>query len=130
MLAEVEVGTTEVLTGKAAIMAPAGTVNVEGAPAAPLSVDSRTNAPPAGSGPLSVTMPIGDCAPPTTLVGVSAREETVGGGEARSKIITAGFGSLSGTTTNFVFESMYAVPLQPSPSDTAPLPFVGDEEME
>jgi hypothetical protein len=65
-------------------MAPAGTVNVEGAPAAPLSVDSRTNAPPAGSGPLSVTMPIGDCAPPTTLVGVSAREETVGGGEGQN----------------------------------------------
>jgi len=106
IVAVVEAGTTEVLTGKVALVAPAGTVTVEGTPAAPLSVDSRTNAPPAGAGPLSVTMPIGDCAPPTTLVGVSAREETVGGGEACSKIVTAGFGSLSETTTNFVVETM------------------------
>jgi len=41
IVAEVEVGTTDVLTGKVALVAPAGTVSVEGTPAAPLSEDSR-----------------------------------------------------------------------------------------
>jgi hypothetical protein len=69
-VAEVEADTTDVLTAKVALVAPAGTVNLGGTWAALLSVDSRTNAPPAGAGPLNVTMPIGDCDPPTTVVGV------------------------------------------------------------
>jgi hypothetical protein len=82
IVAEVEVGTTEVLTVKVALVAPAGTVKLEGTAATVLSVDSRTNAPPGGAGPLSVTTPMGDCAPPTTLIGVNVRDETVGGGGA------------------------------------------------
>src|SRR4029077_344084 len=35
---------------------------------------------PAGAGPLSVTVPVEDCAPPTTLVGSNVSEERVGRG--------------------------------------------------
>ena len=60
IVAEMEVDTTEVLTVKVALVAPAGTINREGTVTAPLSADSRTNVPPAGAGPLSVTIPMGE----------------------------------------------------------------------
>ncbi len=80
--------TMEVLTLKVALVAPAGTITLEGTLAAPLLLDSATCAPPAGAGPLSVTVPLED-APPITLVGFSAREETVGrgGGVTRSEAV-------------------------------------------
>jgi len=69
-----------VLTVKVALVTPAGTVTPEGTlAAAGLLLESRTWAPPAGAGPLRVTVPVEDCAPPTTLVGFSVSEETVGG---------------------------------------------------
>lgn len=80
MLAEVETRTTEVLTVKVALVAPAGTVTLGGTLAALLLLLSRTCAPPAGAGPLSFTVPVEDCAPPTTLVGFSVNEATVGSG--------------------------------------------------
>ena len=80
MLAEVVLRTKDVFTVKVALVAPAGTVALEGTLAAPLLLESRTCAPPAGAGPLSVTVPVEDCMPPTTLVGFSSREETVGRG--------------------------------------------------
>jgi len=80
MLAEVETRTPDVFTVKVTLVAPAGTVTLEGTLATLLSLDSAICAPPVGAGPLSVTVPVEDCRPPTTLVGLSVREETVGRG--------------------------------------------------
>jgi hypothetical protein len=79
-MAEVERRTMEVFTVKVALVAPAGTNTLEGTPAAPLLLESMTCAPPAGAGPLSVTVPVEVCRPPITLVGFSVSEETVGSG--------------------------------------------------
>ena len=81
ILAEVEMRTADVFTVKVALVAPAGTVTLEGTVAAPvLLLESRTCAPPAGAGPLSVTVPVEDCTPPTTLVGFKVSEERLGRG--------------------------------------------------
>ena len=80
MVAEVEMRTMDVFTVKVALVAPAGANTLEGTLAAPLLLESRTDAPPAGAGALSVTVPVEDCRPPTTLVGFSVSEERVGGG--------------------------------------------------
>jgi len=80
IVTEVETRTTEVLTANVALVAPAGTVTLEGTLAAPLLLESMTCAPPAGAGALSVTVPVEVCRPPTTLVGFSISEETVGSG--------------------------------------------------
>src|SRR6267142_881854 len=105
MSAEVVTRTMDVFTVKVALVAPAGTVTLEGTVAARLLLESRTCAPPAGAGPLSVTVPVEDCVPPMTLVGFSSSEETVGvgvpvGGDC-SKSMMAGLGSLNETATNF-----------------------------
>jgi hypothetical protein len=78
--AEVEKRTIDVFTGNVALVAPAGTVTLEGTLATPLLLESRTCAPPAGAGPLSVAVPVDDCKPPITLVGLSVNEERVGAG--------------------------------------------------
>jgi len=78
-VAEVDKRTTDVFTVKVALLLPAGTITLEGTLAAPLLLESITCAPPAGAGPLSVTVPMDDCAPPITLVGFNVSEETVGG---------------------------------------------------
>jgi hypothetical protein len=83
IVADVERRTTDVLTVKVALVAPAGTVTLEGALAAPvLLLESLTCAPPAGAGPLKVTVPVEDCPPPMTLVGLRVKEyrEGTGGG--------------------------------------------------
>ena len=67
-------------TGNVALVAPAGTVTLEGTLAARLLLESRTCAPPAAAGPLSVTVPVEDCKPPITLVRFSVSEKRVGGG--------------------------------------------------
>ena len=75
--------TALVLTVKVVLVAPAGTITLEGTLAAPgLLLESATCAPPAGAGPLSVAVPVEDCIPPTTLVGFSESEERVGAGGA------------------------------------------------
>jgi len=79
-LADVVTRTIDVFTVKVALVAPAGTVTLEGTLAARLLLESWTCAPPVGAGPLSVTVPVEDCVPPTTLVGFSCSEETVGRG--------------------------------------------------
>ena len=79
MVAEVDMKTIDVFTVKVALVLPAGTVTLEGTLAAPLLLESVTCAPPAGAAPLSVTVPVEDCTPPTTLVGFNVSEETVGG---------------------------------------------------
>jgi len=80
MVAEVLTTTTDVFTGNVALIAPAGTVTLEGTLAAALLLASAICAPPMGAGPLNVTLPVEDCTPPITLVGLSVSEETVGSG--------------------------------------------------
>jgi len=80
MVTGVDAATALVLIVKVAVVLAAGTVTVEGTLAAPLLLESVTCAPPAGAGPLSVTVPVEDCTPPTTLAGFNVSEETVGRG--------------------------------------------------
>jgi len=68
------------LTVKVALVAPAEQSTLEGTLAAVLSLDSGTCAPPAGAGPLNVTVPVEDCAPPVTVVGFKVNEEREGAG--------------------------------------------------
>jgi hypothetical protein len=78
IVADVDTTTIDVLIVKVALLLPAGTITLEGTPAAPPLLESVTCAPPAGAGPLSVTVPVDDCTPPTTLLGFNVSEETVG----------------------------------------------------
>jgi hypothetical protein len=78
---EVEKRTPDVFTVNVALVDPPGTTTLEGTLATPgLLLESATCAPPAGAGPLSVTLPLEDCAPPITLEGFSVSEVRVGGG--------------------------------------------------
>jgi hypothetical protein len=79
MVTGVDVETVLVLTVNVALLAPAVTVTLEGTLAAPLLLESITCAPPLRAGPLSITVPVEDCAPPVTLVGFTVSEERVGG---------------------------------------------------
>src|SRR5437660_8691876 len=91
MVTAVDAVTTLVLTVKVALAAPAGTVTLEGTVAAAvLLLESATVAPPAGAAPLNVTVPVEDCVPPITLVGLSVSDESVaGGGGAGATVIEA-----------------------------------------
>src|SRR5882724_4114752 len=81
MVTVVDAATALVLIVNVALVAPAATVKLDGTVAAVvLLLESATCAPPVGAGPLSVTVPVEDCIPPTTLVGFSESEESVGTG--------------------------------------------------
>ena len=83
MVTVVETSTALVLTVNVALVPPAATVTLDGTEAtALLLLESAIVAPPAGAAPVSVTVPVEDCMPPTTLVGLSVRDERVGAGGA------------------------------------------------
>ena len=77
IVAEVGMRTADVFTLNVALLAPARTVTLAGTLAAPLLLESITCAPPAGAGPLNVTVPVENCTPPRTLEGFSVSEERV-----------------------------------------------------
>lgn len=75
--------TTLVLTVKVAVVVPAATVTLAGTRAtAVLLLERVTCTPPEGAAPLSATVPVEDCTPPVTLVGLSVREASVTEGDA------------------------------------------------
>jgi hypothetical protein len=76
MAPEVDALTGTVVTVKVAVVAPAGTVTVAGTDAAALALDSLTTVPAGGAAMEMVTVPVED-GPPTTLVGLSLRDEAV-----------------------------------------------------
>jgi len=78
MMTAVEAATALVLTGKVALVAPAGTVTLPATVAAELLLDSVTCAPPSGAGPLSVTVPVGEDVPPVTLEALRVSEDRIG----------------------------------------------------
>jgi hypothetical protein len=81
MVAETGAVTTLVLTVNEALVAPAVMVTLEGTPATDgLLLESAIFAPPVSAGPLRVTVPVEDCTPPTTLVGLRLSDESVGAG--------------------------------------------------
>lgn len=78
ILAVVMEATAEVFTVNVAVVAFAATVTLEDTVADGLSLESATTAPPAGAGLLNVMVPV-DAAPPATVAGFRATEETTGG---------------------------------------------------
>jgi hypothetical protein len=91
MVTAVDAVTALVLTVNVALVAPAATVTLEGTlAAAVLLLESATCTPPAGAAPLNVTVPVEDCVPPITLVGLSVNDESVtAGGGACATVIEA-----------------------------------------
>src|SRR5712691_11787021 len=80
MVTGVDVATGLVVTGKVALMAPAGTVTLaETVAAAVLLLERVTRAPPLGAGPFSVTVPLGEDVPPVTLAELRVNKEGIGG---------------------------------------------------
>jgi hypothetical protein len=66
-----------VVTVNVAVVAPWGTITEDGVLAAELSSDNVTVVPPAGAGPVSVTVPVVEL-PAVTLVGLKERDERDG----------------------------------------------------
>jgi hypothetical protein len=80
MVTVVDEATALVLKVNDALVTPAATITLEGTLAtAVLLLERATCAPPAGAGPLNVTVPVEEF-PPVTLVGFSESEERVAGG--------------------------------------------------
>jgi hypothetical protein len=78
MVTFVEDVTVFVVTVKVAVVAPPATVTFAGTVAADVMLLERvTTIPPAGAGPVRVTIPV-DGLPPCTLVGLRARDDIVG----------------------------------------------------
>jgi hypothetical protein len=75
MLAEVVAPTEDVLIGNVPVIDPAPTVTLAGTTAAASLLYRVTTAPPAGAGPVSVTVPVAE-APPVRLAGLNATELT------------------------------------------------------
>lgn len=74
----VDVDTAVVVIVNRALVEPAATVTLVGVCATALLSETVTTAPPAGAGPLKVTVPVEDL-PPTTAVGLKVKELSTGG---------------------------------------------------
>src|SRR3989442_15029071 len=88
IVGEVDAVTDTVVTVNVALVAPAGTVTLPTAgtlAAAGLLLERVTSAPVAGAAALRVTVTTEEL-PPTTLVGFSARPETVRGGGGAGRV--------------------------------------------
>ena len=78
------------LAVKLAVVAPAATVTLAGTRAAVvLLLESVTTAPPDGAALLNVTVPVEDCVPPVTLVGLSVNADSVTGGGGAGFTVSA-----------------------------------------
>src|SRR5439155_6547402 len=78
ILTGVDDATASVVTVNVRLVLPAATDTVEGTVAMPvLLLDSVTTAPPLGAAALKVTVPVEEL-PPTTVVGLTVTEESVG----------------------------------------------------
>ena len=84
----VDIPTDVVVTVKLALVAPAGTVTFAGVEAAAESSERDTVMPPLGAAPLNVTVPFEEV-PPTTLVGLTERADsvTVGAAAAAAAVV-------------------------------------------
>ena len=76
MVTGVVVDTGCVFTGMLVLVEPAGTPAVAGTVAAAALLESETETPPVGAGPLKASVAVEE-APAVTLVGLSVREERV-----------------------------------------------------
>lgn len=94
MLTAVDVVTEEVMIGKFALVAPAGTVTLAGTVTAAELSDNVTAVPPEGAAALKVTVPVEEF-PPTTLVGFSDSAESVGPAGGGFTVIAANWNTLS-----------------------------------
>src|SRR5690349_10292214 len=74
-VAETEDVTEAVVTVKVSLLLPAATVTERGTVAAALLLESETDTPPVGAGPLKVMVPVAE-APPVTLAGETATDES------------------------------------------------------
>jgi len=73
-------------TAKVAVVLPGATVTDAGTLAAPLLLESETDAPPAGAARLRVTVPVAEV-PPMTLEGLTEIAETVAEGVIVSAVL-------------------------------------------
>lgn len=103
MVAPVAAVTGVVVTVKLALLAPAGTVTLDGTAVAAELSESVTTAPPLGATALRDTRPVED-APPATLVGLRLSAESVGAGSG---------GGADGPT---VIAANWNTPLRPADS--------------
>src|SRR5438034_1007328 len=83
--------TIDVFTVNVALMAPAGTVTLDGTLARPLLLERETTAPPLGADALNCTVPVEEL-PPVTLDGLRPSETRVGrGGDVTVRVIVVVF---------------------------------------
>jgi hypothetical protein len=89
MVAEVFAPTGMEVTVNVAVVELAGTVTLEGTVAAAvLALDSETTAPPAGAGPVKITVPV-EGVPPMTEMGFSLKLVRLGGVTVKVAVFVA-----------------------------------------